>query len=120
MYLITYENDTKVEKVKNIKKLYEICRKLNVEALESLEENYTEDIEDMSTNRIKELLNVFTDAICVYDLKNVVKTVKESEIEEEERNAILEILKDDDIVEFNMDDFYYLPEILIDADELEF
>ncbi|QSX05388.1 hypothetical protein JYG23_11980 [Sedimentibacter sp. zth1] len=117
MYLVTYENDTKIDKVRDIQSLYEICRNMNVEALDELEENYTEDIEDMQTNRIKELLNVFTEGICVYKIKNVIKSVEECKIDEEEKAAILEVLRDNDIVRFNIDVFYNLSDILIDTEE---
>lgn len=117
MYIVTFENDSRVVKIDNLQELYELCRDINVDTLNELDEEYTEDVEDMQTNRIKELLNVYTDGIMVYKLKKVIKSVKESEIDDEEKRSILDTLDDDEIEEFNLSDFYDFAEILMDTEE---
>lgn len=117
MYIVTFENDSRVVKIRDKEELYSLCQELNEEALDELEDVYTEDVEDMQTNRIRELLNVYTQGISVFKIKKVIKSVKESEMDSEEKSALLEILHDDDIEEFNLDDFYYFSEILSDTEE---
>ena len=117
MYIVAFENDSRVVKIRDKEELYGLCRELNEETLEDLEEAYTEDVEDMQTNRLRELLNVYTEGISVYKIKKVIKTIKESEMDTEEKDALLEILHDEDIEEFNMADFYYFSDILADTEE---
>ena len=117
MYIVAFENDSRIVKIRDKKELYGLCRELNEEALNEVEDAYTEDAEDMQTNRIRELLNVFTQGISGYKIKKVIKSVKESESDTEEKAALLEILHDEDVYEFNIDDFYSLSEILADTEE---
>lgn len=117
MYIITFENDSRVVKIRDIEELYGLCREMNQETLEELQEVFSYDDEDMHTDKVRELLNVYTDGISVYKIKKVIKSVKESEMEKEEKAALLQILHDEDIDEFNLSDFYYLADILADTEE---
>ncbi len=117
MYIVTFENDSRVVKIRDREELYGLCREINEDTLEELQDVYTEDVEDMQTNRLKELLNVYTEGISVFKIKKVIKSVKESDMDTEEKAALLEILHDEDIEEFNIADFYYLSDILADTEE---
>lgn len=117
MYIVAFENDSRVVKIRDKEELYSLCQELNEETLDELEDVYTEDVEDMHTNRIRELLNVYTQGISVYKIKKIIKTIKESEMDTEEKTALLDILHDEDIDEFNMADFYYFSEILAETEE---
>lgn len=120
MYLVTFEDDSKVVKISDNNELYELCREINEDTLDYVEEDINEDAEDMETSRIKELLSVYTEGISVYKIRKVVSAVKNSELEDEEKRAILDTLKDPDIEEFDITDFDYLTEILADIDEESF
>ena len=83
MYIVTFENDSRVVKIRDIEELYGLCREMNQETIEELQEVFSYDDEDMNTNKIRELLNVYTDGINVYKIKKVIKSVKESDMDTE-------------------------------------
>lgn len=117
MYILTFENNSKVVKLRYIDQILAICKNMNEENLKIIEQNYTEDIEDLDINQFRELMNAFPTDTVIYKLEDVITAVEESNIDDSEVEDLLGILTDEDVEEFELDKYESFCEILCDIEE---
>lgn len=117
MYILAFENETKIVKLRYIDQILAICKDMNEENLKMIEQNYSEDIKYLEVNQFKELMNAFPTDSAIYKLEDVIKAVEQSNIDDCEIKDLLSILTDEDVEEFDLNKYESLNEILSDIEE---